>query len=173
MSEIILGSKVVVSDPCYKIPTWCQAIVEDVLPGEYEVSTDIENFGDWGERVTELKALHMDYTGSKFNSIHWSLHPNTIGVDSGQAGIFDFDHYQKDDILTDIPLIFGNSWSTEPGDDWYQRMCSLTKDEHWGTFSHGVNSSSGFGDGSYDLFIGKDNDKVVAFQVVFVTEDDE
>lgn len=174
MSKIILGSKVVVSDPCYEIPTWCQAIVEDVLPGEYDVDVDHEDFASWGNRVTELKAIHTDYLGSKYHDIHWSKFPVMIGVDSGQAGIFDFEHYRNDELSNsyDLPLYFGDNWGSKPGDNWYQRMCSLTIDEtDNGTFSHGVNSCSGFGDGGYDLFIGKDNDKVVAFQVVFITED--
>lgn len=174
MSKIILGPKVVVSDPCYEIPTWCQAIVEDVLPGEYDVNVDHDNFTNWGNRVTELKAIHVDYLGSKFHNIKWSKHPSMIGVDSGQAGIFDFEHYRNDELSNsyDLPLQFGEELSTKPGDNWYQRMCSLTIDvTDNGTFSHGINSCSGFGDGSYDLFIGKDNDKVVAFQIIFITED--
>ena len=33
--RITLTNRVVVSDPCYDIPTWCQIILNNVLPGGY------------------------------------------------------------------------------------------------------------------------------------------
>jgi hypothetical protein len=177
MKKFNLSSKVVVSDPCYEIPTWCQAVIENVLPGVYIGDADIQNEGEWGDRVAQIKAIHEDYNGSKMDSIKWSKHPNVIGVDSGQAGIFDFDHYRNDAHSNsyDLPLYFGNDWSRKNGDDWYQRMCNLTIEyPGWGTFSNGMNSTSGYGDGSYNLVIGTEpNGYVVGFMVIFIGFEDE
>lgn len=175
MKQFNLGTKVVVSDPCYDIPTWCQAVIENVLPGVYYPDVDIEDRPGWGRRIGEIRAVHEDYMGSKIASINWKKHPADIGVDSGQCGIFDFDHYRNDMESYDLPLAFGPNWASEPGDDWYQRMCSLTLEGiGWGVFPHGMNSSSGYGDGSYDLLVGTNiYGQVVGFQVIFIYDEDE
>jgi hypothetical protein len=46
-------------------------------------------------------------------------------------------------------------------------------DEQWGVLPNGVVSSSGLGDGSYDVFGYKDeNNEYVAFVVVFIYDDE-
>ena len=35
MKTITLSNVVMVSDPCYKLDTWCQTIITNVLPGTY------------------------------------------------------------------------------------------------------------------------------------------
>ncbi len=182
MKEFNLGTKVVVSDPCYTIPTWCHAIVEDVLPGKYIGTVQMYDGGDWGNRVEKLRAVHENHSMVS-HKIKWELFPVEIGVDSGQAGIFDFDHYRNDEHSEsyDLPLIFGNDWCENEGDKWYQRMCSLTlgkkndgiSDDHYGSSPDGIVSSSGYGDGSYDLYVGKINNQIVGFEIVFITEDED
>ena len=115
--------------------------------------------------------------------IKWEQHPGSIGVDSGQAGIFNKEFYRNDDHSDtyDLPLIFGEDWSEKDGDKWYQRMCSLTlskfhggiSDDDYGVTPDGIVSSSGYGDGLYHLMIGKVDDKIVGFEIIFITEDEE
>jgi len=179
-----LGSKVIVSDPCYKIPTWCQAVVKDVLPGTYVSEIDEYDGEDWGIRISKLRAIHQDHILTRHH-IKWTAHEVTIGVDSGQAGIFDFDHYRDDDHSEtyDLPLIFGDDWNSDKGDKWYQRMCALTlskednvlglSEDGFGCSPDGVVSRSGYGDGPYTLFIGKVGDQIVGFEIEFIGEDDE
>ena len=46
-----LGNEVVVSDPCYTIPTWCQVIVKDVKEGDYIPFVLNSNLSGWGGRI--------------------------------------------------------------------------------------------------------------------------
>jgi hypothetical protein len=60
----------------------------------------------------------------------------------------------------------------EDGDDWYLKMCKITLAERgWGSYSNGVVSRSGFGDGGYDLFTASKSRKVVAFAIDFCVEE--
>lgn len=87
MKTIQLSNKVIVSDPCYDMGTWCQAIVDDVLPGKYNshvFKTDDTNA--WGSMCTHIVAIHEDLMNT--STFKWIGNKNFIGVDSGQAGIF-------------------------------------------------------------------------------------
>lgn len=88
----VTSGKLVVSDPCYTAP--------DVLPfvrnGKWTASVVKSDEGGWGIRIAELIACVRDeklFTpcGS------WEKAPFEVGVDSGQAGIFDNDHFRKDE----------------------------------------------------------------------------
>lgn len=173
MNKIILGDTVVVSDPCYTIPTWCQAIVKDVLPGEYLSAVEFVDAGPWGNRSNTMVAVHKDYIDAK---LRFQSHPSTIGVDSGQAGIFDFNSYRNDEVaqsITTPPSDFSLAnyrSETEPGEDWYEKMCKFTlTGDSWGSYDSGIVSTSGCGDGSYDLYVAKVNKKIVALAIDFGT----
>lgn len=174
MKTIKLGSTVIVSDPCYELPTWCQAKVEDVLPGDYKTTIRMSDQENWGTRVSLLGAVHKDYLDKPLD---WELAPFDLGVDSGQLGIFDSNGYFNDEyaqsVLSEIEGEFG--MNDRPGDIWYDKMCALTiSDEGWGSYSEGVVSSSGYGDGSYPLYLSRNNDgKVVGFVVDFLIEEKE
>lgn len=175
MKTIKLGNEVVVSDPCYSIPTWCQAIVKNVLPGNYRTLVLKSDQGDWGNRCTHLIAIHEDYAHQD-EKFRWEQHPAVIGVDSGQAGIFSIESYRKDELAEQIGNGdgegFGDGWATEEGDKWYEKICTRTLGkEQWGAYSEGVVSSSGFGDGSYDLLVAKKNKQVVGFVINYLLDD--
>ena len=112
---IKLGSKVMVSDPCYGLNTWCQGVLDNVLAGEYECVAEYSDERDWGERVSAIEATHKDYKG-KF----MEMYPEEfeVGVDSGQAGIFDYDYYCK--YHTDT------NERKEVDDNWYDRVDEIT-----------------------------------------------
>ena len=183
MTKIKLGTEVMVSDPCYTIPTWCQIIVNNVLPGYYEPFVKKHDAGDWGNRVSMLMCIHEDYVGKEDElALAWVEHAGTVGVDSGQAGIFSMESYRNDSIVDRIGLgdgdvsFFGNfNRDDEEGEKWYVSMCSRTLGVlHHGSYDEGVVSSSGFGDGSYPLFVlTNEEDVVVGFCVDFGVEEEE
>ena len=112
---ITLGSKVMVSDPCYGLETWCQGVLKNVLPGQYNCKVEYSDEGDWGVRVSAIEATHVDYKG-KFLALN--LEDFEVGVDSGQAGIFDYEYYAKYHMdATERPHV---------DDDWYDRCGDLT-----------------------------------------------
>lgn len=91
MSNIIkLGNKVIVSDPCYDLGTWCQAVIENVKEGNY--STFFKTLDD-DEKTIETIGVVLD--GINVLEEDYILLNNTIGVDSGTAGIFDYKYYEE------------------------------------------------------------------------------
>lgn len=112
---ITLGSKVMVSDPCYGLGTWCQGVLKNVLPGQYACKVEYSDEGDWGIRVSAIEVTHVDYKG-KFLALN--LEDFEVGVDSGQAGIFDYEYYAKYHMdATERPHV---------NDVWYDRCGDLT-----------------------------------------------
>jgi len=184
-NKIKLGTEVVVSDPCYTIPTWCQGIVSGVKSGMYDTYVKRHDCGDWGIRSSMILVIHEDHQG---DDLVWKEYPATIGVDSGQCGIFSRESYRDDSITERIGLgdgdisFFGETpWKEmteaceeEQGERWYISMCSRTLgDKRYGVYDEGVVSSSGFGDGSYTLYVAKKRGKIIAMCVDFAVEEDE
>ena len=89
---ITLNDKVMVSDPCYGLNTWCQGVLENVLPGQYDCNVEYSDEGDWGTRVSAIEVTHVDYDRCTLDE---ELEKFEVGVDSGQAGIFDYEYYAK------------------------------------------------------------------------------
>lgn len=157
-----------VSDPCYDRvdeTDRLQAVVQ-VKPGIWLAEVEISDEQDWGHRVAELRAW-TDPIRASF----WEWYSN-CGVDSGQLGFFDFYKY---------PIgVNGYEAKYEDQNNWYKKACNETFNQNDRTLKAGivegmgVNSSSGFGDGGYDVYVKKDNDgNVVAIKAVFIPEDGE
>ena len=175
MDIIKLEKEVVVSDPCYTIPTWCQAVISNVKPGMYHTTVRKHDAESWGVRCSMVFAIHEEYVNFP-NLLHgkWELHPSDIGVDSGQCGIFSKDSYRDDNHKFPYePYDFGSGFPSDgDGDLWYRHMAKQTlSEQHWGTYDKGIVSTSGFGDGSYQLFVVKKRGKIVAFAIDFGVED--
>ena len=169
MRTIKLSDTVMVSDPCYTVPTWCQHKLTGVLPGEYLTTAMESDEGDWGDRIGLLVAVHKDYLDDCANNkLNWrAVKGAVIGVDSGQCGIFNFDEYRNDSIFTED----ANCGFTvyDDGDNWYNHMCDMTLSENmWGAYDTGVVSSSGYGDGSYRLLVAKAQGKIVGIGVDYL-----
>lgn len=114
MKTIKLGEKVMVSDPCYGLNTWCQGVLENVLPGDYRCNIEYSDEGDWGMRVSAIEVVHKDYERPE----EFQAELFEVGVDSGQAGIFDYDYY--------VQYHTNNKDWPHVDDDWYERICRLT-----------------------------------------------
>lgn len=110
MSKILnLGNKVMVSDPCYGLGTWCQGVIENVKAGKYIPSIRRED-----NDVAEIMVVHSEYEGHELN---FEKENFEVGVDSGQAGIFDYDYYEK--------YHSSSEEKDHVDDDWYDRVCDL------------------------------------------------
>lgn len=168
MKTIRLGSKVIVSDPCYSLPTWCQSVVENVLSGNYLTNVRISDQEDWGERVSLLGAVHEDYIDKPFI---WEAQSVVLGVDSGQLGIFDSYGYNSNEYAANNLSEFEGTGFFGLDDIWYDKISGLTVNDDWGTYPEGVVSRSGLGDGSYNLYLAKNEDgKVIGFIADFLIE---
>lgn len=200
---IKLGNKAMVSDPCYGLNTWCQGVVENVLPGEYKCKVGFSDEGDWGTRVADIEVIHKDYVGKW---IEFWPEEFEVGVDSGQAGIYDYEYYKKyhtdrnetehvDDDWYD--RVYEKTYVHEPNPNYEKFDYDINKDDYfekWEAYmadwkrsnkilAHfdanpidnlGFVSSSGYGDGGYTCWTAKnDEGKVVAIRVEYITEDDE
>jgi hypothetical protein len=142
----------------------------DVLPGEYFTTAfKSDNTGGWGMRCAALVAVHKDYVEDE---LAWrTVYAATIGVDSGQCGIFDMESYRNDTIADEITvpeLGFMLPYDGE-GEKWYEKMCRFTLgDQQWGSYNTGVVSSSGCGDGSYRLLVSKHKGKIVGIAIDYL-----
>jgi hypothetical protein len=169
----VKSGAIVCSDPCYSIPTWCQGIVENVKNGTWVANVIVTDEGDWGERIALLSISHKDIVEPEANIDIMNF---VGGVDSGQFGFFDKDFYRNDELAKDLDKQdFGADYDVQEGDTWYRACSKLTLgEENWGVMSNGVVSSSGFGDGSYDVYGAKDGSgEYVHFSVIFIHAEDE
>lgn len=121
-----------ISDPCYDKDTWCAGTVGDCVNGEWEAFIDKREVDGWGNRVAKLVVKAKGHEAEEYNIL-----PIDVGVDSGQAGVFDEQLFKF-------------------SKDFYEDCCSKTlNDMGAGTLQYGAVSSSGFGDGSYTASAGK------------------
>ena len=90
--DIELGDKVVISDPCYDLDVWCSGILENVKPGIWRTKAENANINCWGDRCTALIAWYKDV--EEPNNEDFEKTSIDVGVDSGQAGIFDYKHFE-------------------------------------------------------------------------------
>lgn len=158
MEQIRLGRKVRVSDPCYGTGVWCAGTIDNVKEGLYNVEVEISDEGMWGKRVKSLTVVHAEYKGFLFFNESARFE---VGVDSGQAGIYDEDYYNKYHTADDCD------------DDWYDDICNLTNPAGTKDGKCAV-SSSGFGDGDYTCYmLVNDDNQVIAISIVFIEDEEE
>ncbi len=160
--EIVSG-RAIISDPCYDIGTWCAGVLDKVMNGTWTAYIVTNEHG----RVDKLLAL----TGNPYRLLAWESTAATIGVDSGQAGIFDADHFKKDEDVSSVARL-GSEIVCED-EPWYSICCdrTLNTEHSAGVIPYGCVSSSGYGDGSYRCYIQKDNQGfIVGIQIDFDTD---
>ena len=174
MKTIVLYNQVMVSDPCYEVGTWCQHKLTNVLPGEYQTMVmKFDNYShSWGPRNSFIIAVHKDHNTE--DKLNWRKVVADIGVDSGQAGIFSMETYRQDEVFLTGISEHTKKYGThkdDGGEEWYGHMCDLTDNTNrWGVYPNGVVSSSGLGDGSYELRVAKHKGKVVGILLDFFME---
>lgn len=164
-----------VTDPCYDKSTWCTGTFK-ALPGAWHAKTEVGPTS-WHFRVKALQVCHESLGDLPIQDYH-SLTKTDIdaGVDSGQCGFFD-DKLFPDD----------KSQLEYEDDTFYGGCCAATLDDNGpgGGVVHllpkdaqspimGAVSSSGFGDGSYDVYVRKnEHDQVVLALLVYIGDDED
>jgi len=153
----------VVSDPCYTLSDWCLIQLQNVKKGTWNAYVKYSDEGRWGTRCAEIMALHKLKRNPTWESI------GVIGVDSGQAGIFDILVFQNDATVEPREKTF------LPEEPWYSSCCDITLAENKaGVIPGGAVASSGYGDGVYEVFVSKNNDgEIAGVLIVFIEEEDE
>ena len=146
------------TDPCYDKDVWCRHTVEEMFPGDYACYALVSNEGDWGERVAESWIIHEDFDNN-------GAHPREIkklkrgdlrevGVDAGLFGYFN----NKPDFTDGEWMSFCDSLGNS-----YPTMTT-----HLGV-AEGFVTSSGYGDGGYDVQCWNDeNGNVAAISTRFI-----
>jgi hypothetical protein len=101
---------------------------------------------------------HFDHE-AEFDST-WVGADIDVGVDSGQAGFFDL-------------ALFAQMCASEPlKEKFYDEVCALTLgDESWGVHPVGTVSSSGWGDGSYNCLVRRDEElKAIEAIIIYMMD---
>lgn len=171
VGKIKTKNKLVVSDPCYTLNTWCLIVLNNMLEGNYRCF--FERNEDSG--ISESWIVHENY---KVNKETIDDFVDYIGVDSGQAGYFDYEYFEK----------YSDLKSTNPdkyNEEYYLKICNLTysyfEEIERNSVSGGITSnneafvtSSGYGDGCYECFVKRNKEnKIIAVKIVFIEYDDE
>lgn len=160
---IHLSDQVRITDPCYDMDTWCAGTLSNVLEGSYQCFLSMNQDGC----VSAIEVRHTDYLDTKAKTPVPDLE---VGVDSGQAGIFDQTYYEEVQKTR-------QKWNS-----FYDRVCNLTYHQHPSAENgyhfdgnpidgKGFVSASGDGDGSYVCRVGKNaDDKIVAIRIDYYPE---
>ena len=153
LGSVGLSGTAVVSDPCYDRDVWCMQTGLPVKPGRYKAMAIYSDEKEWGVRVANLVLVHEDYLKDTKND--WSPVCASIGVDSGQCGIFD-------------DAVYPESKGHPDREPFYDECCGITlAKESAGILAsgRGVVSGSGYGDGSYELFAKTEDNQYVALML--------
>lgn len=154
----VKSGTLMVSDPCYGKGTRCHGQLRNVANGTWEATTTHKGVPGWGRRVALLTAHRSGVSDDG----PWHLAAFRVGVDSGQAGIWDLPAY---------------GWGEGECDDkatFYGKACAGTDAEDGASvMDGGVVSRSGYGDGSYKCSyqIGAKG-KIVAVRVEFIGDNE-
>ncbi|WP_166241649.1 DUF4241 domain-containing protein [Paenibacillus turpanensis] len=161
--EIATG-KVVVSDPCYKLGSdqICMGMLDQVVNGMWRAQVEKTEVRDWGEVNAKITAYHHSFV-EQLDHLLWVKCPFVVGVDSGQAGIFDAEKYR-------VPDAGAQSEASDADSDWYLACCDITESaEEAGVLEGGVVSRSGMGDGGYGAYYAvNEQQQVIAVKIVFM-----
>jgi len=138
----VTSGKVIVSDPVHSKDKDEMLVKVPVKNGEWSARATVAKSGAFKGRVTSLVAIHGSAKGKgKWEAI------DTIDVDGGQAGIFDYDYYPEtpgdyEEVDEDEPY--------ESAKSFYSKASCFTVRHDFGIMDgRGAVSSSGLGDGAY------------------------
>ncbi|MFL1675071.1 DUF4241 domain-containing protein [Paenibacillus dendritiformis] len=164
----ITSGKVVVSDPCYERDenTMIMGVLSNVRNGTWAAHVQKTEVRDWGEACAKLIAYHIS-AADKPDELEWVKCNFIVGVDSGQAGIFDVSKYRLPDseaLVTDSDM----------DSDWYLSCCDITdSDEEAGVMDGGVVSHTGFGDGGYAAYYAaNEQNQIIGVKIIFIKDAD-
>lgn len=140
-NKIKLGTRTLISDPCYDKDTWCAGEV-NTLPGEYIVQEIVEK-GKYPILKGVFVVHYSQYGKLDFDDCYEDSGID-VGVDSGECGIYDSEKYPVNGIDCD------DSKFEE------DRVVYRTPDGDWG-----VTAGNFGGDGSYKAYLHRNRDGLV------------
>jgi hypothetical protein len=173
-SFTVASGELIVSDPLYDPPTSEKGGINGLVPrvkkGSWSAFVHKGKAKGWGERCFQLETHHVDHPPA--GSEPWAGVQFEVGVDTGQAGIFDRPMFADDSLVP--PGFFANEEPLVPEQLWYSMCCKHTISTLGaGVIPGGAVSSSGVGDGGYECQFRTDKDgSVVGVRIVFLTEND-
>ena len=134
-----------VSDPCYEGGNGNHLKAKN---GRWVAEVRRADEGGWGVRIAALRASHEMFDGEITTGI------GTASVDSGQMSISDGERFHN--------LLLGD----------YETACAATlgKLQTGIVGNYAAVSSSGYGDGGYQILAAQDHGEIVAVEVVFIPE---
>ena len=153
------SSKMYISDPCYEYDernNSCTLTLPYVVNGKYIATMNVARIY---HDIESLTIKHEDYLHSEP-----SIFVGKIGVDSGQAGFFDKKYYAEN-----------QGGDFDDLNSFYGLACYLVLSKQEGGIVHnrGVVSSSGCGDGEYEVFVGiNDIGEIVSAIIIFIEEEE-
>lgn len=138
----VRSGKVTISDPCYDTGE-LKVLARN---GRWLASVRKSDEGSWGRRVSSILVHHesFDPIGKDYKE-----EVKYIGVDSGQAGVFDADSYGHGSF--------------------YDTCCRATSKD-FGFVPGGFVTTSGYGDGGYQVKVHRSGGKSEAVEIVFIPE---
>ena len=159
------GNTIDITDPCYDKDTLCRT-TQELPEGEYDCWVDIVDYGDWGKRVTKSFIIKKDCNYD--DDVFWSEYVAEIGVDAGLAGFFDNKPDYDDAAWSEFC-----EWSWKKENQIERKTVALA-DEDNAAKCNGFFTSSGFGDGCYDVIALYDKaDKLIGYEINFIEVEDE
>lgn len=164
MRNIKLGTftvsedKIVVADPSFDYGDGGTLLLKKVLSGKYFAGIETTSLKDCGQIVTSLKICHSDFKNIELKFERCGV----IAVDSGQVGFFDKTYFIKNQggEVGELNSLYGLS-------------CAVTSSPKQAGIMQkkGVVSSSGFGDGCYNVFVAKNSaNKIVSACIEFISK---
>lgn len=145
-SFTIRSGMVACTDPCYQYPD----VKGPAKNGEWIARIEKSDCGNWGVRVKKMLVHHKTFSPI---GVRYKVEKHIIGVDSGQAGVFDASVYN------------------DYNDLFYDRCCRATlSDTHFGYVDKGFVTSSGYGDGGYECLVYTKDGEAVAIEVTFIED---
>lgn len=140
---IELGDTIDITDPGYDENVWCRVNNFPIEPGEYECYTqtlDNKETDGWGDRISRIGIRKTGY------EVDHCERKAMIGVDSGLAGFFNCDNrIPFEQVLNE----------RASASDVY-----ISNDYFF--------SSSGYGDGGYDVYVGYSEGVIADVYIEFI-----
>ena len=135
----------------------------DLQEGTYDIFITEKKYDKWGKRVKEVTIFNelYDYEVNNLGLDNW-FDIYTLGIDGGSF------MFVSDDVLSNKVEfdVFLEKWMSGETKGNILKYNNNDKVIAFGT-------SSGFGDGTYDVSIYKDNDNIVGIYISFINEEGE
>ena len=156
-----------ITDPCYNKTTWCALFKQPAKNGTWEAEVETEESEG---RVAHLRAYHTDHAIYSRPSDQL----DSVGVDSGQMSIIDSGTYPEGEETGEC----GNFGDKERVPvSFYDECAKATLSEDMfgivSKYGSGAVSSTGYGDGSYAVYVEKEGEEIVAVEIVFIDQEAE